>query len=95
MVDLGFEDDIRDIWSFFRSQRQTLMFSATMPAKILQFAESALVESISVKISRAGAANANIVQQAEYIKLDQRLPFFIEMSDKNCTTRTYFRRKQT
>jgi ATP-dependent RNA helicase DDX41 len=83
MIDLGFEEDIRDIWSFFRSQRQTLMFSATMPAKILRFAESALVDSVTVKVSRAGAANANIVQQAEYIRLDQRLPFLLD-----CLSRT-------
>ena len=69
MVDLGFEEDVRDIWSFFNTQRQTLMFSATMPVKILQFAESALVNPITVKISRAGAANSNIIQQATTIML--------------------------
>lgn len=78
MVDLGFEEDIRDIWSFFRSQRQTLMFSATMPAKIMQFAESALVRPVTVKVSRAGAANANIIQQVEYVKAEHRLPFVLE-----------------
>jgi ATP-dependent RNA helicase DDX41 len=83
MVDLGFEDDIRDVWSFFKSQRQTLMFSATMPAKILQFAESALVNPITVKVSRAGAANANIIQQVEYVKCEHRLPFIID-----CLSRT-------
>jgi ATP-dependent RNA helicase DDX41 len=83
MVDLGFEDDVRDVWSFFKSQRQTLMFSATMPAKILRFAESALVNSVTVKVSRAGAANANIVQQVEYIKIENRLPFLLE-----CLSRT-------
>jgi len=83
MVDLGFEDDIRDVWSFFRSQRQTLMFSATMPAKILQFAESALVNSVTVKVSRAGAANANIIQQVEYVKCEHRLSFIID-----CLSRT-------
>jgi ATP-dependent RNA helicase DDX41 len=83
MVDLGFEDDIRDIWSFFRSQRQTLMFSATMPTKILQFAESALINPITIKLSRAGAANANIIQQVEYTKAEHRLPFLLD-----CLSRT-------
>jgi len=83
MVDLGFEDDMRFIWSFFKYQRQTLMFSATMPSKILQFAESALVDPITVKVSRAGAANANIVQQVEYVKVEHRLMFILE-----CLTRT-------
>ena len=34
--------------SFFKGQRQTLMFSATMPAKIKAFAESALTDPIEV-----------------------------------------------
>merc|ERR1712050_683689 len=78
MVDLGFEDDIRDIWSFFKSQRQTIMFSATMPVKIMQFAESALVKPVTIEVSRAGAANANIIQQVEYVKTEHRLPFILE-----------------
>lgn len=43
MIDLGFEEDIRTIFSYFKSQRQTLLFSATMPKKIQNFAKSALV----------------------------------------------------
>lgn len=46
---------MRDILSFFKSQRQTLMFSATMPAKIKTFAESALVDPVEVNVGRAGA----------------------------------------
>ena len=44
MIDLGFEEDIRTIFSYFRSQRQTCLFSATMPKKIQNFARSALVK---------------------------------------------------
>ncbi len=42
---------VRDVMSFFKGQRQTLMFSATMPAKIKAFAESALVDPIEVGAS--------------------------------------------
>lgn len=49
-----------------------------MPAKILQFAESALIDPITVKVSRAGAANANILQQVEYVKVEHRLIFILE-----------------
>jgi len=44
MIDLGFEEDIRTIFSYFKCQRQTLLFSATMPKKIQNFARSALVK---------------------------------------------------
>jgi hypothetical protein len=49
---------MRDILSFFKYQRQTLMFSATMPQKIKTFAESALVDPIEVNVGRAGGAQA-------------------------------------
>ncbi|CAA7055668.1 unnamed protein product [Microthlaspi erraticum] len=42
LVDLGFEDDMRGVFDHFKSQRQTLLFSATMPTKIQAFAMSAL-----------------------------------------------------
>ncbi len=34
LIDLGFEDDIREVFDHFTGQRQTLLFSATMPKKI-------------------------------------------------------------
>ena len=51
------------IMSYFKSQRQTLMFSATMPQKILAFAESALVDPVTVNVGRAGAANLDVIQE--------------------------------
>ena len=62
MVDMGFEEDIREVLSYFRGQRQTLMFSATMPLKIKAFAESALVDPVTVNVGRAGAANLDVIQ---------------------------------
>jgi ATP-dependent RNA helicase DDX41 len=62
MVDMGFEEDIREVLSYFKAQRQTLMFSATMPMKIKAFAESALVDPVIVNVGRAGAANLDVIQ---------------------------------
>ena len=61
-VDTGFEEDLREIMSFFKGQRQTAMFSATMPDKIRAFAASALVNPVTVNVSRAGAANLDVTQ---------------------------------
>ena len=36
MLDMGFYDDIMQIVKFLPKERQTIMFSATMPAKIQQ-----------------------------------------------------------
>ncbi|KAF7400479.1 hypothetical protein HZH66_005663 [Vespula vulgaris] len=53
MIDMGFEEDVRTIFSFFRGQRQTLLFSATMPKKIQNFARSALVKPVTINVGRA------------------------------------------
>ncbi|CAI5454806.1 unnamed protein product [Caenorhabditis angaria] len=37
MLDMGFEDEIKSIIYFFKAQRQTLLFSATMPKKKSKF----------------------------------------------------------
>lgn len=69
MVDMGFEEDIREVLSYFKAQRQTLMFSATMPMKIKAFAESALVDPVIVNVGRAGAANLDVIQVCHRILL--------------------------
>lgn len=34
MLDMGFDEEIKTAFSFFSRQRQTVIFSATMPKKI-------------------------------------------------------------
>mmetsp|Transcript_16458 Transcript_16458/g.19748 ORF Transcript_16458/g.19748 Transcript_16458/m.19748 type:complete len:442 (-) Transcript_16458:488-1813(-) len=82
MVDLGFEEDIREIVGYFKSQRQTLLFSATMPMKIRKFAESALVEPVVVNVGRAGAANLDVVQEVEYVKQEAKIMYLVECLQK-------------
>jgi ATP-dependent RNA helicase DDX41 len=48
LIDLGFEEDIRNVIDYIKDQRQTLLFSATMPKKIVNFARSALVKPVEV-----------------------------------------------
>merc|ERR1712131_570171 len=67
MVDMGFEEDVRTVFSHFSAKRQTLLYSATMPMKIQEFAKSALVQPITVNVGRAGAANLKIRQDIEYV----------------------------
>eukprot|EP01065_Artemidia_motanka_P008257 TRINITY_DN14123_c0_g1_i1.p1 TRINITY_DN14123_c0_g1~~TRINITY_DN14123_c0_g1_i1.p1 ORF type:complete len:602 (+),score=133.93 TRINITY_DN14123_c0_g1_i1:118-1923(+) len=73
MVDMGFEDDVKDIYQHFRHQRQTIMFSATMPRKIQQFARTSLVDPVTVNVNRAGAVSLNITQDVQYVERDQKV----------------------
>ncbi|XP_074105600.1 ATP-dependent RNA helicase abstrakt [Cotesia typhae] len=82
MIDMGFEEDVRTIFSFFRGQRQTLLFSATMPKKIQNFARSALVKPVTINVGRAGAASMNVTQEVEYVKQEAKIVYLLECLQK-------------
>ena len=82
MIDMGFEEEVRNIMDFFKHQRQTLLFSATMPAKIQTFAKSALVRPVVVNVGRAGAANLDVIQEVEYVKQEAKILYLLECLQK-------------
>lgn len=51
MLDMGFFDDIMQIVKKLPAERQTLMFSATMPPKIQQLASTILKKPVEIKIA--------------------------------------------
>ncbi|KAN0062479.1 DEAD-box ATP-dependent RNA helicase 35 [Thecaphora frezii] len=82
MIDMGFEDDVRNIMSFFKQQRQTLLFSATMPKKIQDFAEQSLIRPVIINVGRAGAASLDIIQEVEYVKQEAKMVYLLECLQK-------------
>jgi len=79
----NFEEELRTVFTYFKYQRQTVFFSATMPRKIQNFALSAMVEPVTVNVSgRAGAANKQIQQDVEYVKQDAKLFHLLSAIDK-------------
>uniref|UniRef100_A0A7S0R477 RNA helicase n=1 Tax=Chlamydomonas leiostraca TaxID=1034604 RepID=A0A7S0R477_9CHLO len=68
MLDLGFEPHIRAICSKVRSDRQTLMFSATWPTAVQKLASNFLSRPVRVTIgSQDLAASHSITQHVEVI----------------------------
>ena len=65
MLDMGFYDDIIQIVKHLPKERQTIMFSATMPEKIRQLAENILNNPVEVKLAVSKPAEKII--QAAYI----------------------------
>lgn len=73
MLDMGFHDDIMKIISFLPAKRQTLMFSATMPPRILQLAKSILHEPVEVSVALSKPPES--IKQEAYIVYDtQKIP---------------------
>jgi superfamily II DNA/RNA helicase len=82
MLDMGFYDDIIKIISYLPTQRQTILFSATMPPKIRTLAAKILYkpEEISIAISKPAAG---ILQQA-YLTYDtQKIPLLGDIFKAN------------
>lgn len=72
MLDMGFKDDLFKIVRSLPTQRQTLLFSATMPPKIRQFANSLLKEPKEVSIAISQPAE-KIAQQHFRVFDDQKV----------------------
>jgi superfamily II DNA/RNA helicase len=70
MLDMGFIPDIEDICTKLPKNRQTLLFSATMPPPIKKLADKFLSNPKSVEVARPASANLNITQAL--IKTDER-----------------------
>jgi len=62
MLDMGFLEDIKNIFKFVPKDRQTLLFSATMPAPIKKLAEKILKDPKHVSIAKKDITNENITQ---------------------------------
>lgn len=82
MIDQDFEEEMRNVMNHFKHQRQTLLFSATMPAKLKAYAKSALVQPIVVNVGRAGAANLDVVQEVEEVKNEAKITYLLECLQK-------------
>ncbi|GAB4333530.1 MAG: DEAD/DEAH box helicase [Flammeovirgaceae bacterium] len=76
MLDMGFYDDIMRIVSYLPKERQTLLFSATMPPKIRKLSEKVLTnpKEISLAISKP----AEKVTQAAFVVYEHQKIGLIE-----------------
>lgn len=82
LLDSGFDEEIKNIFSFFKGQRQTVIFSATMPKKIQDFARESLVKPVTVNVGRAGAANLDVLQEVEYVKQEAKITYLLHCLQK-------------
>ena len=62
MLDMGFLEDIQEIFTYLPSKRQTLLFSATMSKPIRNLAQKILNNPASVSITQGDVTNKNIRQ---------------------------------
>ena len=81
MLDMGFSDDIMKIISYLPKERQTLLFSATMPGRIRSLAKAILnnPEQVNIAISQPAVG----IDQQIYRVHDQQKTPLLQMLLKN------------
>ncbi len=78
MMDMGFSDDIMRIVNLLPKNRQTLMFSATMPPRIRQLSQSILINPESINIALSKPAEG--IKQLAYCVHDmQKVPLLLDI----------------
>ncbi len=73
MFDMGFAPQIRRIFGVLPNERQTLLFSATMPPEIMKLAAAYMQLPIRVEVAPAGTPSERVTQEI----------FVVHKNDKN------------
>src|SRR3989344_4504483 len=63
MFDMGFAPQIKRIMQVLPRERQTMLFSATMPPEILRLAHSYMKLPLRIEVARAGTTAENVSQE--------------------------------
>jgi ATP-dependent RNA helicase RhlE len=78
MLDMGFYEDIMKIVGYLPKERQTVMFSATMPPKIRSLTATLLKEPESISLAISKPAEG-INQQVYLVHDDQKVPLLTDI----------------
>lgn len=78
MLDMGFQDDIMRIISYLPKERQTLLFSATMPGRIRTLAKTVLKDPEQINIALSQPA-VGIDQQIYKVHDQQKTPLLLHL----------------
>ena len=91
MLDMGFLDDIKEIFTFLPAERQTLLFSATMPQAIKNLAQTILKDPAFVTLTKKDMTNSKITQTFYVVDERERDDALIRLYDyKNPTKSIIF-----
>ncbi len=67
MLDLGFIHALRQIAPLLPTERQTMLFSATMPKQMGELARAYLSDPVRIEIARSGTTAENVTQAVHYV----------------------------
>ncbi|MBI5370178.1 DEAD/DEAH box helicase [Candidatus Uhrbacteria bacterium] len=73
MLDMGFEPQLKRILTGVPTERQTLLFSATMPEQIAQIARKYMKQPLRVEVARSGTAAEHVDQEVFIVSKADKL----------------------
>jgi len=73
MLDMGFEPQIKKILATLPDKRQTMLFSATMPAKISQIARQYMAKPLRVEVAPSGTTAEQVEQELFVVPRNQKM----------------------
>jgi len=72
MLDMGFAPQLKQILSGLPRERQTMLFSATMPEQIVNIARTYLKLPIRVEIARSGSTAKQVTQELFFVSQENK-----------------------
>jgi ATP-dependent RNA helicase RhlE len=72
MFDMGFAPQIKKILQLLPRERQTMLFSATMPPEIMRMATQFMKSPLQIEIARAGTASETIEQELYMVSREDK-----------------------
>lgn len=72
MLDMGFAPQIKKIMLSVPKERQTMLFSATMPAEIVNIATTFMKLPVRVEVAPAGTAASSVTQELFFVNRDSK-----------------------
>lgn len=82
MFDMGFADQIKKILAMVPQDRQTMLFSATMPEAIAKIASVHMKLPLRVEIARQGSTAKDIEQELFVVKKEQKSPLLKKLLEE-------------
>jgi ATP-dependent RNA helicase RhlE len=92
MLDMGFEPQIKRILQHMPTERQTLLFSATMPAEIVHIAQSYMKLPVRVEIARAGTMAEKVAQEIFFVGKEEKTRLLNKLLEEHKGTVLVFSR---
>lgn len=82
MLDMGFAPQIKEVLKFVSPERQTMLFSATMPPEIAALVNNYMKSPANIQVSPPGTNNHKISQEVFFIEPKERIPLLKKHLDE-------------